>query len=132
MMLLDTHILLSALGQVDLVLPNEVQVALQKKIHSAVSVASIWEIAIKQRTGKLRLTIAMENLLKLIAQQNIEMIDITVAHTLADIGPEPLTKDPFDRLLLGVCATESMKLLTIDRALADHPLAWREKQEVQS
>jgi PIN domain nuclease of toxin-antitoxin system len=128
--LLDTHILLSALGQVDLVLPLAMQNELQGDLSAAVSVASIWEIAIKHRTGKLRLSLAIENLQKLILTQNIGIVDIKVAHAIADIGPEPVTKDPFDRLLLGVCAAESMKLLTIDRALVDHPLAWREKQGI--
>lgn len=46
-------------------------------------------------------------------------------HALTAIGPEPLTNDPFDRLLLGVCAVEHMKLLTLDRAMLDHPLTRR-------
>ncbi len=48
-------------------------------------------------------------------------------HAIADIGIEPVTKDPFDRLLLGVCAAEGMKLVTLDRALSNHPLAWQAK-----
>ncbi len=126
MILLDTHILLSALGQVDLVLPSAMQKELSSNINAAVSVASIWEIAIKHRIGKMRLTIPIDKLATLIRTQNISILDITVDHTLANIGPEPMTNDPFDRLLLGVCHAESMKLLTIDKALIHHPLAWRE------
>ena len=127
MNLLDTHILLSALGQVDHVLPQNIQMELQSEQRAAVSVATLWEIAIKHRSGKLGLTFGVENLPQLIETQNIAIINITAAHTLASIGPEPTTKDPFDRLLLGVCAVESMQLLTINRALVDHPLVWRGK-----
>ena len=56
---------------------------------------------------------------------DITILDIVSAHTTAEIGQEPVTKDPFDRLLLGVCASERKRLLTIDKALVDHPLAWR-------
>ena len=44
---------------------------------------------------------------------------------LADAEPEPQTRDPFDRLLLGQCQVENLRLVTLDRALAAHPLAWR-------
>jgi PIN domain nuclease of toxin-antitoxin system len=123
--LLDTHILLSALGQVDLVLPAPIQRELMELDGSGVSVVSIWEIAIKYRIGKMRLYFPLDKLPTMIERQNIVIIDISAEHTLADIGIEPITKDPFDRLLLGVCAAEGMKLLTIDKALVDHPLAWR-------
>jgi PIN domain nuclease of toxin-antitoxin system len=123
--LLDTHILLSALGQVDLVLPIPIQNELVELDGGCVSVVSIWEIAIKYRIGKMRLYCALEKLPIMVERQNIAIIDIKTEHTLIDIGPEPITKDPFDRLLLGVAAAEGMKLLTIDKALVDHPLAWR-------
>jgi len=124
--LLDTHILLSALGQVDLVLPLAMQKELSSNLNASISVASIWEIAIKNRSGKMNLTLPINKLSTLITKQNISILNIVADHTCANIGPEPVTKDPFDRLLLGVCASESMKLLTIDRALISHPLAWRE------
>ena len=61
----------------------------------------------------------------MLERQNISIIAIKSNLALAHIRPEPATGDPVDRLLLGVCAAEGMKLLMIDRALVDHPLAWR-------
>ena len=43
-----------------------------------------------------------------------------------ELDPEPPTRDPFDRLLLAQCAVDNLRLVTVDRALAGHPLAWRE------
>jgi PIN domain nuclease of toxin-antitoxin system len=123
--LLDTHILLSALGQIELELPVVIRDQLKSRNEAYVSVATIWEIAIKHRIGKLRLFIELENLPAMIKKQNIKIVPINHDQILADIGPEPKTRDPFDRLLLSVCATEGLELLTIDRALVDHPLAWR-------
>jgi PIN domain nuclease of toxin-antitoxin system len=88
-------------------------------------VASIWEIAIKHRIGKLSISFNLSRLPRILEDIGIAVLDIEPKHALADIGIEPITKDPFDRLLLGVCAAEGMKLLTIDKALVDHPLAWR-------
>jgi PIN domain nuclease of toxin-antitoxin system len=124
-MVLDTHMVLSILGQTDLVFPLEIAKRLREPENSFVSVASIWEIAIKHRIGKLSITFNLSRLPHILEDIGIAVLDIEPKHALADIGIEPITKDPFDRLLLGVCAAEGMKLLTIDKALVDHPLAWR-------
>jgi len=124
--LLDTHMVLALLGQVDLVLPQQTANELRSTSNKYVSVATIWELAIKYRLNKLKLEFPLNELPRHLMRIQTGLLDVSVAHTLADIGPEPITKDPFDRLLLGVCATEAMKLLTIDRALIGHPLAWRE------
>ena len=41
----------------------------------------------------------------------------------ATVEPEPLTRDPFDRLLLAQCQIEGLRLVTIDRALVSHAMA---------
>ena len=125
MILLDTHIVLATLGQTDLVLPPAIETEIRKRTPRCVSVATIWEIAIKYRLSKLQLSINVHELPRLLADINISVLAVQASHTLADISPEPPTKDPFDRLLLGVCAAERMKLLTIDRALMGHPLSWK-------
>jgi PIN domain nuclease of toxin-antitoxin system len=125
MILLDTHIVLAVLGQTDLTLNESVSVVLRSDQRFYVSATTIWEIAIKHRIGKLALSFDVQNLEGILMSIEMIVLPIVSKHTLADIGPEPITKDPFDRLLLGVAATEGMKLLTIDKALVDHPLAWR-------
>lgn len=56
---------------------------------------------------------------------DIALLMIDQRHLLAEVFPDPDTRDPFDRLLLAQCTVEDMRLLTLDRALARHPLAWR-------
>jgi len=55
----------------------------------------------------------------------LEILAIEVAHVLHAVDPEPPTRDPFDRLLLAQCHVEGLKLVTVDRALVDHPPAFR-------
>jgi PIN domain nuclease of toxin-antitoxin system len=125
MILLDTHIVLAILGQTDLVLNSEMQNVLRLQQRSYVSVATIWEIAIKNRIGKLALSIDVKELQDVLQGIDIAVLPVSAEHATSDIGQEPTTKDPFERLLLGVCAIEGLKLLTIDRELVAHPLAWR-------
>jgi PIN domain nuclease of toxin-antitoxin system len=56
----------------------------------------------------------------------MRLLIIDHRHVLAELDPEPATRDPFDRLLLAQCEVEGMRLVTVDTALSVHPLAWRE------
>lgn len=125
-LLLDTHVLLAlAEDRLDR-LPQAIRTALTTgSMMRSASVTSLWEIEIKNRIGKLPIETPLTRWPDALASGGIGMLPITLAHVLADIRQEPTTKDPFDRLLLGVCAAEGLKLVTIDRQLAAHPLAWR-------
>jgi len=90
-----------------------------------VSVASLWEVAIKIRIGKLKLGNPIGDWPEILENASVKILPVDQSHVLHNIGPEPKTKDPFDRLLLGVCAAENLKFVTVDQALVDHPLAWR-------
>jgi PIN domain nuclease of toxin-antitoxin system len=98
----------------------------ERRGELVISVVSLWEVAIKSRLGKLPLVVKPVDWPLMFNALGVPILSITGAHVLSDIGPEIKTSDPFDRLLLGVCAAENMRLLTVDRALINHPLAWRE------
>jgi PIN domain nuclease of toxin-antitoxin system len=91
-----------------------------------VSAASLWEIAIKTRLGKLDPRMALDMIPHYLASGRIVVIPIETVHVLEELADAPATRDPFDRLLLAQCQVESMQLVTTDRILAIHPLAWRE------
>jgi PIN domain nuclease of toxin-antitoxin system len=92
-----------------------------------VSVASLWEIAKKQRIGKLQLAPSLQILPDLIDAMNMELLSITARHVLAAVESEPLTRDPFDRLLLAQCQIEDLRLITLDRSIVQSsPIHWRQ------
>jgi PIN domain nuclease of toxin-antitoxin system len=91
------------------------------------SVASLWEIAIKYRLGKLELALPLSTFPSFIRSLGFEILDVNERHALEDLAAQPNTRDPFDRLLLAQCQVENMRLVTTDRVLAIHPLAWRER-----
>jgi PIN domain nuclease of toxin-antitoxin system len=88
-------------------------------------VASLWEIAIKSRLNKLDPGMALDAMQPTLEGTGITILPINVGHVIAVVAPEPATRDPFDRLLLAQCEVEGLQLVTIDRALVEHPLAFR-------
>lgn len=122
--LLDTHVVLSLLqDNFQLRYPRiYLQLALPDSF-GIVSVASLWEMAIKARLGKLELGLPLEEMPGYIDALGLRILPIETQHVLVTVDPTPPTRDPFDRLLLAQCQSEGLLLATIDRALMDHPLA---------
>jgi PIN domain nuclease of toxin-antitoxin system len=87
------------------------------------SAASLWEIAVKHRLGKLRLAVELDALSGLLDRLGVRIVAIDERHALAAVEPESMTRDPFDRMLLTQCQVEGLRPVTIDRALVTHPLA---------
>jgi PIN domain nuclease of toxin-antitoxin system len=123
-LLLDTHILLAFVERGGAGLPDGVAALLsdQRNEHH-LSAASLWEIAIKCRLGKLRLTPSLAALPELVEGLGITIVAINERHAVASVDPEPTTRDPFDRMLLAQCQVEGLRLVAIDRSLVSHPLA---------
>lgn len=124
-LLLDTHVLLAIASEGDLLPADMGQALVSEGAQLLASIASLWEIVIKYRLGKLELPARPEHLPQVWDAAGIEMLDVTLAHVLARGMPDPETRDPFDRLLLAICVAEDARLLTHDRKLVDHPLAYR-------
>lgn len=123
-LLLDTHVLLALIEGRKGGLPDGVDTLLKDPDNEHhLSAASLWEIAIKWRLGKLKLTPKLGALPELLHGLGIRIVPINEHHALAAVDPEPATRDPFDRMLLAQCQIESLQLLTLDRSLVTHRLA---------
>ena len=125
-LLLDTNVVVPLARRQIATLPNSIREALRATDHALLtSVVSLWEVAIKHRLGRLPLLGSLADVIGLLDRYGVALLDLTPSQALSQAEPEPPTRDPFDRLLLGICAVEKLRLLTTDLALADHPLAWR-------
>jgi PIN domain nuclease of toxin-antitoxin system len=123
--LLDTNILIAMINRTDGQLPRQLRDPLaQPALQLAVSVVSSWEIAIKLAAGRLKLFIERGSLGRWLEDSGLLILPMSIEHALEVAHPEPDTRDPFDRLLLAVCACEGMKLLTTDTKLAGHRLVY--------
>ena len=83
-----------------------------------VSAASIWEIAIKIRLGKLEGDPHI--FAAAISQSGFHELPISARHA-ARVSELPLYhRDPFDRLLIAQALSESLRMLTADRVLCKY------------
>lgn len=125
-LILDSHILLAiSLGRLPRISATIARAIERPGTFAFASAASLWEIAIKTRLGKLDPGVPLESLPPFYEALGIEILPITAAHALTAVDPVPPTRDPFDRMLLAQCAVEGCRLATLDQALRDHPLAAR-------
>jgi PIN domain nuclease of toxin-antitoxin system len=123
-LLLDTHVVLAIIdGALAERFPEISRLILDLSADGFVSVASLWEIAIKTRLGKLVPSLPLQAIPAFLQSTGLRIIPIDIAHVLAAVDPAPATRDPFDRLLLAQCQAEGCQLATADRALVHHRLA---------
>lgn len=115
--LLDTHALLWWADDSAL-LSMEARHALADGRHLVfVSVATIWEMGIKQASGKLKVP---EDVRLLIKANRFDLISITADHASAAAALPPHHSDPFDRMLVAQAKIEGLTLVTRDEAIAKY------------
>lgn len=114
-LLLDTHVFLWAVaGSRRLTVPARRFIESADEVY--VSAASIWEIAIKARLGKIEADPSA--LAAAIEPSGFLELPVRAAHAAGVARLEPHHGDPFDRLLIAQALAEPLKLLTVDDRLA--------------
>ena len=79
------------------------------------SAASVWEMAIKRRLGKLPLPEPVSTyVMRRLAADDFVALAISVEHASAVEALESRHRDPFDRLLIVQARLEGLRLLTAD------------------
>jgi PIN domain nuclease of toxin-antitoxin system len=117
-LLLDTHLWLWWTDASERLPKEAFQLIADPKNRICFSVVSSWEIAVKYRLGKLRLSMPPATYVPTrLAQQGFETLAISSAHALETGSLPDYHRDPFDRLLVAQAQVEGMTLLTADRAL---------------
>ncbi len=81
------------------------------------SVASLWEIAIKVSIGKLELTESFQDLIPAqLIENGVELLDMSVEHAAVVASLPFHHRDPFDRLIAAQAQVEQMTLVSVDEA----------------
>jgi len=115
-LLLDTHVALWWFSA-DARLPVAERELIRGR-RCLVSLASVWEVAIKYKLDKLPVSPA--DFLKAAEDAGMRVLPIRPEHIVATTGLPMLHRDPFDRMLIAQATTESLMLLTADGRLADY------------
>jgi len=125
--LLDTHVFLWWVMQSSRLSPKAFALCRDESNVLLLSLVSVWEIQIKQQSGKLRLAAPLDQVIQTQRIRNkIELFPIELNHIL-QIGTLPdHHKDPFDRLLVAQVQVEDLILISADPSVAKYPIkiAW--------
>jgi PIN domain nuclease of toxin-antitoxin system len=121
-LLIDTHILIWYIAGNPSLKPTMTDLLETTENDLSISVASVWEIAIKVGKGKLDLGIEFHELEGILDRLNIQILpilfgDLNVQQTL----PFHHT-DPFDRLIISQAINQNLVLMSADSAFSNYPV----------
>jgi PIN domain nuclease of toxin-antitoxin system len=121
--ILDTHALIWFFsGHSNL--SNTVRELMEDTNHEKfISIASVWEMAIKQSKGKLTLLVPLENYItQKINLADFALLSIQLNH-LGIISTLPFHhNDPFDRLLIAQAIAENTPIMSRDGVFDAYPV----------
>lgn len=120
-LLLDTHLIVWAMGT-----PERLPVGLAAMLETTdntpiFSVASLWELVIKQALGRPDFNLHVPRLRRSLLETGWQELPIEAHHAMAVAALPPLHRDPFDRLLLAQANSEGLLLITADQQLSAYP-----------
>jgi PIN domain nuclease of toxin-antitoxin system len=121
--LIDTHVFIWYIQNSER-LPSSVTMLINDGSSQILfSIASIWEMAIKQSTGKLNLGVPyigfIEEQMKL---NNIELMPINLNHIEVVTTLPFHHRDPFDRILIAQAIMEDIVLISSDSVFSLYPV----------
>ena len=118
--ILDTHAFLWFVNDEDALSATARSVIEDQRNSLYLSVASIWETAIKVSVGKLALTSSLQDFVDAqLGRNEIDILPITVEHAglVAKLPfPESGHRDPFDRMIIAQSMYHDFAVLTRDAA----------------
>lgn len=117
-LLLDTHVALWAITDHPNLSAKARELILSPRATVWISVASIWEIAIKHSLGRGDMPLSADEAIGYFRTSGYQFLAIEPEHAAAIEALPKHHQDPFDRLLVAQALVEPMRLLTHDQAIA--------------
>ncbi|MHC5830112.1 MAG: type II toxin-antitoxin system VapC family toxin, partial [Nostoc sp.] len=104
---------------------SRISVSLKSQIENnenLLSIASVWEMAIKSRIGKLSFDLPFDEFIKQqIIRNGIEFLPITIDHIAVVATLALHHRDPFDRILIAQSVVENIPVLSADKIFDAYP-----------
>lgn len=120
--LLDTHTFLWFINN-DSNLSASTKTLLESKVILLLSIASLWEIAIKTSLGKLSLPVSFGLFIpSQLSLNKIDILAIEPAHLNLVASLPFYHKDPFDRLIIAQAIIENLPIVSVDSAFDAYPI----------
>jgi PIN domain nuclease of toxin-antitoxin system len=121
-LLLDTHTFIWFING-DKSLPAKTKKTIANLENSCfISIASIWEIAIKLSLKKLKLKSGFDKIAEFINENDIEILPVSFNHLQQLMELEFHHRGPFDRIIIAQSITEQLTVLTKDDNFKLYPV----------
>ena len=116
-LLRDTHTFLWTVKNLDRLSAGARAAIADGGNEKLLSIASLWEIAIKVSLGRLELEVPLHQLLTDVVQQfTIDVLPMKPKHLVLVASLPFHHRDPFDRLLIAQCLSEGISIVSNDAA----------------
>ncbi|MCL2188743.1 MAG: type II toxin-antitoxin system VapC family toxin [Defluviitaleaceae bacterium] len=122
--LFDTHAFLWMLYE-----DNKLPATIKKIINDNeakkfISIVSLWEIAVKNRIGKLPLPHGISKIYDEVALCGLGLMSINRKFIDCYTNLPLLHRDPFDGIIIATAITEGMAILTCDENIQKYDVKW--------
>jgi PIN domain nuclease of toxin-antitoxin system len=121
-LLIDTHILIWYIAGHPNLNKTMINLLEDPGNNLSISVASLWEIAIKVGKGKLDLGIEFHELEAILNQLNIQVLSIQFSDLNVHLTLPFHHTDPFDRIIISQSISQNLILMSADSAFKDYPI----------
>ena len=104
-------------------LPEKIKIELEDIDNSIViSIASLWEMAIKMTLGKLQLGCNIEEMIDKVYQNGFEILPILPDHIIKLSKLDYFHRDPFDRIIISQGLSENMVIVSSDKVFDEYSI----------
>ena len=126
-LLIDTNVFICFITDNDKLPLKIKQIIDNKENNCYVSIATYWEIGIKNSIGRLDLKSDLETIFQIIEESGFETLPITTNQILRNANLEFHHQDPFDRIIIAQSLTEKMTIITKDSQFENYnvPIIWK-------
>ena len=122
--LMDAHVFLWFLYDEKRISEKSAKIIYDRRIKKYISYASLWEIAIKNRIGKLDLENGMADIFNEISSNGFGIAGIDILHIDVYNKLPLIHRDPSDGMIIATAIMEKMTVITSDENIQKYDVKW--------
>ncbi len=120
--LLDTHTFIW-FGENDKLLSKKAAKEIKNSDNNCfLSIASLWEIAIKFGSGKLILKNTFHKIYTFLSENSINILPVEIDDLYTLLKLQQFHRNPFDRIIISQAITGDLTILTTDKQFKSYPV----------
>jgi len=122
--LVDSHALLWMMSEPRKLSQQARTILADKTLSKFISVTSLWEIAIKNRIGKLPLPTGIKGIIAKVDTLGVGHVGVSQQHIEIYNSLPLLHRDPFDGIIIATALSEKMTIITGDENIHKYEVPW--------